>query len=91
MAGGGTLLFRQGRELELRLREPRLLRVRLAVRDEERSTERDHDDHAERGADDDRRIFLAEALALLKVARKEVDGTHQSSIPSPIATANEPA
>src|SRR4029078_9521887 len=84
-------LLGEGGELELRLREACLLRVRLAMRDEERGAERNHDDDAERGADDDRGIFLAEALPLLHIAWEEIDRTHQSSIPSPIATANEPA
>ena len=56
-AGFGVALLLHGelRELEPRLGQPRLLRVRLAVRGQERAAERDHHDHAERGADDDRR------------------------------------
>src|SRR5439155_9735708 len=85
-----VVLLRELPQLEPRGRQPLLLRVRLALSDQERRAQGDQDDDGERRADDDCRILLAQALARRELLGKQVDGAHQSSIPSPIATASEP-
>src|SRR4029077_12969025 len=66
------------------------LPVDAAVREQEAADEGEQDGRAaDRGDEDDRVGLLALALDLL--ARKKVDGAHQSSIPSPIATAKAPS
>jgi hypothetical protein len=63
-------------ELDLRGGQLLLLRARLRVRRQEAGGQGDEHDHAERRADDDRRILVADALRLGGVAREKVDGAH---------------
>src|SRR5262249_40246356 len=84
VVGGGD------RELGPRSGERLLLAVDAAVREQEASDEREQDScAADRGDEDDRAGPLA--LLLDALAGEKVDGAHQSSIPSPIATARAPS
>ena len=66
-------------ELDPRGTQLLLRGARARVRDEEAEGQRDQHDEADRRADDDRRILVADALRLPGVLGEKVDGTHRAS------------
>src|SRR5439155_27172219 len=85
--GGG---FGQCLDTRLETVELALLLRDLRALDHEVRPEAGRDEHARADPDEDRRAGRADCL-LMVIAREKIDGAHQSSIPSPIATASEPS